>query len=169
MPNVPAIDFTEHPFSCSASTICRNTRKSSIINRLPTRPPNALPNRLLSNSSLYVQGFSRMCSTIVAQNCPQSASSLHTREQTPRGAVWRYRRRLGSLPGPWRADSERFGQSSSWVQQASRRKTALGRPRADRRGPDPKCPPRQVESCPRRGTFGGRLYLPRGAFRSEEH
>ena len=40
--------------------------------------------------------------------------------------------------------------SSSWVQQASRRKTALGRPRADRRGPDPKCPPRQVESCPRR-------------------
>src|ERR1017187_8784502 len=40
--------------------------------------------------------------------------------------------------------------SSSWVQQASRRKTALGRPRADRRGPDPKCPPRQLESCPRR-------------------
>ena len=27
--------------------------------------------------------------------------------------------------------------SSSWVQQASRRKTPLGRPRADRRGPDP--------------------------------
>src|ERR1019366_4419140 len=38
--------------------------------------------------------------------------------------------------------------SSSWVQQASRRKTALGRPRADRRGPDPKTCNPSVNSRP---------------------
>jgi hypothetical protein len=45
---------------------------------------------------------------------------------------------------PGRNVGQAKSQSSSWVQEASRRKTALGRPRAGRaRTLDPKCPPRQ--------------------------
>ena len=36
------------------------------------------------------------------------------------------------------------------MQQASRRKNGVWGPRADRRGPEPKCAPPAVEPCPRR-------------------
>src|ERR1022692_2797737 len=45
--------------------------------------------------------------------------------------------------------------SSSWVQQASRRKTALGRPRAGRRGPLTQNAPPGSRVVPQKGNFWG--------------
>src|ERR1017187_7336782 len=54
-----------------------------------------------------------------------------------------------------RSPSSTLPASSSWVQQASRRKTALGRPRADRRGPGPKMSPSAGRVVPQKVNFWG--------------